>query len=145
LTRDYETQSAKYKELLSKSENANMAANLEERQIGEQFRILDPARVPVRPTGINRLRLNLIGMAIGFGLGVLSAALLELRDRTFRNTDDILQVIKLPVIALVPQIVSRADRRRRLVQKSLAAGVTVVLLFAGGYGFWAMKLWNFVV
>jgi polysaccharide chain length determinant protein (PEP-CTERM system associated) len=145
LTRDYETQSAKYRELLSKSESAELAANLEERQIGEQFRILDPARVPIRPTGVDRLRLNAAGTGLGFGVGLLLAALLELRDRTFRHAADIVQVLKLPVVALVPRIVTAADRRRQRVQQSLAVAVAVVLLLAGGFGFWAMKLWNFVV
>jgi hypothetical protein len=71
--------------------------------------------------------------------------LLELRDRTFRHAADIVQVLKLPVVALVPRIVTAADRRRQRVQQSLAVAVAVVLLLAGGFGFWAMKLWNFVV
>ena len=41
LTRDYDTQQEAYKGLLSKSEQAKLAANLERRQVGEQFRILD--------------------------------------------------------------------------------------------------------
>ena len=54
LMRDYDTLQKLYTELLSKSEESKMAANLESRQIGEQFRILDPARVPQRPFSPNR-------------------------------------------------------------------------------------------
>ena len=49
LTRDYETLQRQYRSLLEKYEESKIAANLERRQIGEQFRILDPARVPERP------------------------------------------------------------------------------------------------
>ena len=44
LTRDYETLQSIYTSLLSKREDSKIAANLERRQIGEQFKILDPAR-----------------------------------------------------------------------------------------------------
>ncbi len=56
LTRDYDTLQATYRELLSKSENSKMAASLEQRQIGEQFRLLDPPRVPLKPASPNRIR-----------------------------------------------------------------------------------------
>jgi len=54
LTRDYDTLQKLYTGLLAKSEESKMAANLESRQGGEQFRILDPARVPQRPFSPNR-------------------------------------------------------------------------------------------
>jgi len=145
LTRDYDTQFTKYKELLGKSENAQLAANLEERQIGEQFRILDAARAPVKPIQVNRLEINAMGAGIGLVIGLLLAALLELRDRTFRNADDIVEVLKLPVVALVPQVVSTVERQKMRARKFIAVATASVMLIAAGYGFWAMKLWNFLV
>jgi uncharacterized protein involved in exopolysaccharide biosynthesis len=145
LTRDYETQSASYKALLAKSENAELAANLEERQIGEQFRVLDPARMPVRPLGVDRLEINGMGAAIGLGIGLVFAALLELRDRTFHQADDIVEVLKLPVVALLPQRISDADRRRARLRRQVTAVAATVLVVAAAYGAWAMKLWNYLV
>ena len=75
LTRDYDTLQATYRELLSKSENSKMAASLEQRQIGEQFRILDPPRVPLKPHSPNRIRINLMGTLAGLGLGLLLVGL----------------------------------------------------------------------
>ncbi len=49
LTRDYETISTAFRELLTKSESANAAVELENRQVSEQFRVLDAPRVPLRP------------------------------------------------------------------------------------------------
>ena len=49
LTRDYSTLQETYASLLQKREDSKLAANLERRQIGEQFRILDPASLPQRP------------------------------------------------------------------------------------------------
>jgi polysaccharide chain length determinant protein (PEP-CTERM system associated) len=145
LTRDYETQAASYRVLLSKSETAQLAANLEERQIGEQFQVLDPARVPVTPLTVNRVEINGMGAMIGLGVGVMLAGLLELRDRTFHHADDIIDVLKLPVVALVPQVIADADRRRARLKKLAAAAAATVLVLIGAFGFYTMKLWNYVV
>jgi uncharacterized protein involved in exopolysaccharide biosynthesis len=83
LTRDYDTQQAAYKELLSKSTAAKLAANLEEQNIGERFRIVDPAVVPVRPLPSQRIRYNAVGFAVGLLLGIGIAVLLELKDKSF--------------------------------------------------------------
>jgi len=145
LTRDYATQQQSYQELLSKSQDARLAANLEQRQIGEQFRILDPARTPIKPTGVNRLELNAMGTGIGLALGLGLAALLELRDRTFRQAADIVEVLKLPVIALVPRVVSAEEKRRTRIRTLLASGAGTVVALVAAYGFWTMQLWKFLV
>ena len=145
LTRDYATQQSAYQQLLAKSQEAKLAANLEQRQIGEQFRILDPARTPVRPTGVNRLELNAMGAALGLGLGLAIAALLELRDRTFHKAVDVIDVLKLPVIALVPQVVTNEERRRARARTLLASTAAAVVALGGAYGFWTMQLWKFMV
>ena len=49
LNRDYNTLQGLYTSLLGKKEEANIAANLERRQIGEQFKLVDAARLPERP------------------------------------------------------------------------------------------------
>jgi len=145
LTRDYDTQQTTYRELLTKAEAAKLAANLEQRQIGEQFRILDPARTPVRPTGVNRLEINFFGAVIGFAIGFALAALMELKDRSFRHAADIVSVFSLPVIALVPQMISAADRQRARARRLMASAAVVAVVAVGAWGFWTMQLWKYVV
>jgi uncharacterized protein involved in exopolysaccharide biosynthesis len=45
LTRDYDNQEKNYRSLLDKKIQAQLAENLERKQQGEQFKILDPARL----------------------------------------------------------------------------------------------------
>jgi uncharacterized protein involved in exopolysaccharide biosynthesis len=142
LMRDYDTMQAAYRELLTKSEHSKVAVDLEKRQIGEQFRVLDPARAPVRPAEFNRVQVNAMGAAIGLVIGIALGALLEYRDTSFRTGQDVLEVLKLPVVALVPYVMTAPDRqrtRRRLLFTSIAAAVFAV---AGGYGIWALQLWK---
>jgi uncharacterized protein involved in exopolysaccharide biosynthesis len=55
LTRDYSTLQEQYTTLLRRNEESKLAANLERRQIGEQFRVIDGARLPERPFSPDRL------------------------------------------------------------------------------------------
>jgi hypothetical protein len=60
-----------YKNLLTQREEALATRDLERQQIGEQFVVLDAARLPERPIGPSRLRFTLIGGAIGIGVAAL--------------------------------------------------------------------------
>jgi uncharacterized protein involved in exopolysaccharide biosynthesis len=111
LSRDYDTLQKTYASLLMKKEDSKLAANLERRQIGEQFKILDPARVPEKPFSPDRTRMNLLGALFGLGLGVGLAALLELNDSTLKTDEEVLQSLALPVLAMVPLMVTPADER----------------------------------
>jgi uncharacterized protein involved in exopolysaccharide biosynthesis len=67
----YEVLKERYKALLIKGEEARLTATLERRQIGEQFRIIDPPRVPARPLGPSRLAVNVVGAFAGLGLSLV--------------------------------------------------------------------------
>ena len=79
LMRDYSTLQSMYTTLLQKKEESKVAANLERRQIGEQFKLLDAAQLPQKPISPDRLRLNLMGLAFGLAFGLGLVALLEYR------------------------------------------------------------------
>jgi polysaccharide chain length determinant protein (PEP-CTERM system associated) len=145
LTRDYDTLQEAYRDLLTKSESSRVAADLERRQIGEQFRVLDPARVPVTPIDRQRVRTNGIGVAVGLFLGLGLAALLELRDTSFRTQADVLDVLALPVLALIPLIETAADRKRAWRRRLIVSSAVVLAGAAAGYVVWSMKLWNYIV
>jgi polysaccharide chain length determinant protein (PEP-CTERM system associated) len=128
LMRDYTTLQSMYTSLLGKKEESKLAANLERAQAGEQFKILDPARVPEQPFSPNRLQMNLFGIIVGLGLGIGLAAVLEFRDTSLRTEDEIIRLFALPVIALVPVMRTAADqrrKRRRIVLAFAAASIVV--------------------
>ena len=129
LTRDYQTLQGMYSSLLAKKEESKMAANLERRQIGEQFKLLDPARMAERPFSPNRQRINMMGMLAGLGVGVLLIALLEFRDKSFKTDEEVISVLSLPVLAVVPVMESSHERQlhfRRRLFLNIGLGGTVV-------------------
>ena len=131
LTRDYETLQQTYRTLLVKKEDSQVAANLERRQIGEQFRILDPARLPEKPFSPDRLRLNLLGAVVGLSVGIGLAALFEYLDTTLKTEADVLVALSTPVLALIPYLTNgddrRRQRRRRVAWWSVTATSAIVL------------------
>jgi polysaccharide chain length determinant protein (PEP-CTERM system associated) len=141
LMRDYETLQKSYTSLLTRKEESKTAADLERRQIGEQFKILDPAREPEKPFSPNRMMLDAMGAVLGLILGLGFTALLEYLDSTLKTEDDVVQVLMLPVLALIPNMPSPAEvrlqqRRRAIFLSFVAAGVVVMS---------AMAAWKFDV
>ena len=135
LTRDYETLQLQYRGLLAKAEESKVAANLERRQIGEQFRILDPARVPERPFTPNRPIITAVGAGAGLMLGLALAGAVEFRNRTVRTVSDVILVCGIPVLATLPALASesvgRGKRTRLLVW--LGAGTTTGIALLLGF------------
>lgn len=145
LNRDINTLQLAYNDLRQKSEQSKMAAELEKKQISEQFRVVDAPRVPTSPISPVRFQINGIGAAVGLLLGLVLVALFELTDTSFRTRGDIMDVLELPVLANVPLVESDADVRARKWRSLLTSAAAVVALSAGGYVFWVMRLWKYVV
>jgi polysaccharide chain length determinant protein (PEP-CTERM system associated) len=122
LTRDYETLQQSYRSLLQKKEESQISANLERRQIGEQFKILDPARMPEKPASPDRPRLYLLVVLAAIGIGVACAATAEYFDRSLRSEADVRAALNLMVLATVPYIRDAAASGRRL-RRQLAMGL----------------------
>jgi len=121
LTRDYETALNFYNELLAKKTNSQMATDLERRQQGEQFRVMDPANLPQRPTFPNRPLFALGGLAGGVGLGLGITLLLEMRDKSLRTDKDVEFFLGLPTLALLPSV-DATDGAKSSVWKHAARG-----------------------
>jgi polysaccharide chain length determinant protein (PEP-CTERM system associated) len=111
LTRDYEITRQNYQSLLNKKLEAQLAEDLERRQKGEQFRILDPANLPQKPFKPNRKKLALIGIMLGLGAGLGLAFFQEYLDHSFWEVEDLKEYTQLPVLAVVPTINFPADKK----------------------------------
>jgi capsular polysaccharide biosynthesis protein len=88
---------------------SSMATALEQRQQGEQFRVMDAANLPDEPSFPNHRVFALGGLAAGLALGLLLSALLEYRDTSLHNESDIWAFTKLPTLAIVSYIDELAD------------------------------------
>jgi capsular polysaccharide biosynthesis protein len=130
LTRDYNTLQNLYTNLLAKKEDSQISANLERRQIGQQFKVIEPARLPEKPFSPNMPRIYLLGIAAGLGLGLLLAGLVAYFDTSLRTDDDVTESLGLPVLATVPLVASSSDRRWRQRRRYALAATAAIALVA---------------
>ncbi|MEW6375898.1 MAG: GNVR domain-containing protein [Thermodesulfobacteriota bacterium] len=104
LTRDYDLIKTNYQSLLDKKMQAQMAENLERKQQGEQFKILDPARIPEKPIKPDRNKILLMGAFIGFALGLGLAWFRESLDQSFHTVSEVERYLEIPVLATIPNL-----------------------------------------
>jgi polysaccharide biosynthesis transport protein len=134
INRDYDQSRANYESLLAKSNQSALSTNLEKRQQGEQFRILDAPNLPAKPYWPNRLQLSLFGLAAGVVLGIMTVAMAESADDRVHKEKDLSDVSRLPVLGIVPPLPTPSERRgrRRRAGAEVAAGVVMAMILIGG-------------
>jgi polysaccharide chain length determinant protein (PEP-CTERM system associated) len=101
ITRDNQTAQAFYDDLLNKMNQSKMATDLEKRQQGEQFRVMDEPNLPEAPAFPNRAAFVGGGFVGGLMLGLAIVALLEYLDTALRSDRDIWAFTKLPTLGVI--------------------------------------------
>ena len=111
LNRDYENLQKNYNSLLNRKLEAQLSENLEKRQKGERFRIVDPANLPQVPYWPDKKIILLAAIGLGLGTGFGLALLLEFIIPGFKKPHDVEDVIGLPVFATIPNFFSNAPKK----------------------------------
>lgn len=101
ITRDYQTAQAFYDDLLKKMNESKMATDLERRQQGEQFSVMDQPNLPDSPTFPKRGVFVGAGFMGGLILGTMLVAWREYRDTVMRSERDVWAFTKLPTLGVI--------------------------------------------
>ena len=136
ITRDYQGAEDHYKQLLERKFSADMAADLEAHQKGEQFILWDPAQVPYKPNSPDRPIINWIGLAAGFVISLGLAFALEILNPTVKTEREVVGQLGIPVFGEVPWLPTKANSRRKRMRvfyacvcsAMLAAGFAVIMV-----------------
>ena len=104
LSRDYDLLKTNYQSLSDKNIQAQMSENLERKQQGEQFKILDPARLPEKPIKPDRNKILLMGAVIGLVSGLGLTWFRESLDQSFHTVSDMESYLEIPVLAIIPNL-----------------------------------------
>jgi len=134
ITRGYEQSKANYDELLKKKNDSELATNLELRQQGEHFRILDPPSLPQKPYFPDRLKMCGIGLALGLVLGAAFAVGSEYVDDRLYSDEELKKLVPVDVIAEIPVISTVEEDRENLHQLIMLWATTAFILLSIALG-----------
>jgi polysaccharide chain length determinant protein (PEP-CTERM system associated) len=130
VTRSYEITLRKYQDLLAKGLESQISENMEKKEKGEQFQVLDPASLPQKPIRPNRPLFLLIGCLGGLAAGVGLALLRETFDSSFKSSEEVDGYTNLPLLATIPPISTRGNileqRRAQTWLVLTSAGVIAI-------------------
>jgi len=124
LTRDYQSALDFYNDILKKRSVSAMESGINQDKQSGDFRVLDPANLPDRPSFPNPLYFTLGGLAAGLAVGLGIVLLRETRDKSLRTEEDIEFFLQLPTLANIPSVESA--RRHAAANKDASGGPRLV-------------------
>ncbi|HWP45696.1 MAG TPA: GNVR domain-containing protein [Candidatus Limnocylindrales bacterium] len=111
LTRDYKVNEDIYQMLLRRLEEARISKELEVKEKGTTFKIIEPAVVPLKPSSPSQLLVILMGLIGGLGTGLGAIVLTEVTYRPFNDQKEAESYLGVPVLATIPRILTDEDIR----------------------------------
>ncbi|MBP2684969.1 MAG: chain-length determining protein, partial [Deltaproteobacteria bacterium] len=130
LVRDYENQKSSYDDLLKKKLQADVSQNLEKRQKGTQFQILDPANLPEAPIKPNRRRVMGISLVLALFLGFGGAIGWEAMDPQLRDVRDFRHLYKVPILGYIPVHNDQQAQRGHVLRRAAVFGGLITFSMA---------------
>jgi polysaccharide chain length determinant protein (PEP-CTERM system associated) len=135
LNRDYDVVKKEYDTLLQRLESVRMNQEVQADKKDVLFRVLEPPRVPLAPTGPDRLLLNTMVLIAALGFGLAVAFVLSHRDPTFYSSTSLGELAGLPVYGLVGIAGATATERHwwrfGIAIGTLLLAYALVLAFGG--------------
>jgi polysaccharide chain length determinant protein (PEP-CTERM system associated) len=126
LNRDYGNLRELYNSLLNRKLEAQIAVSMEKKQKGEQFRVIDPAKIPTRPVEPNLRRIFFLTLIVGFGLGGGLAFLVETLDTSYKTPEEVEEELQLPVLVSIPIKRTEEELRKKRIKRAFAVASVVV-------------------
>jgi protein tyrosine kinase modulator len=128
LERDYNNKKDNYNILLNKQLETQISINMDKKQKGERFQVLDPAMVPEKPVFPNMKMLFLLTLVAAPNIGLGLIFLLEYLDTSFRSPKDIESYLGFSVLATVPIICDQKYKRNQRLNQAFSV-VSIVFSF----------------
>ncbi len=69
-----------------------------------QFKVVEPAKVPLSPVKPDRLKILIMGIFVGLALGGGAVLLAELLDNSLKSIEQVEEFVGYPVLGVIPEI-----------------------------------------
>lgn len=110
LQRDYQNIKETYSSLLSRKLEAEISVNMEKKQKGERFQIVDAAVLPEKPIKPDMKKLFMMTVALGLGSGCGLVFLMDFLNTSFKRPGELKSKLGLEVLAAIPSIHGKKHR-----------------------------------
>lgn len=127
LMRDFEINRTVYQDLLDRRENARLSMNLDAQSGGLNFRIQEPAALPLRATGLRLIHVAIAGLVLAIALPILLLLAWLKYDPRVRSSAQIEHIAGLPVLGSIPM---RSAPRQQAPASSRNLRMAAALLMA---------------
>ncbi len=118
-----------YQHIQDRLQSANLAETFESQQGGERFAMVRSPGMPRFPVYPNRVGLIMLGLILGAALAGIAVAVTESMDSNVRTARDLPLPEGVVMLASIPFIRNKWDRRRRAIMfSSFVAAYSVAIL-----------------
>jgi polysaccharide chain length determinant protein (PEP-CTERM system associated) len=130
---DYNEAADHLKRLEDHKFSADISSDVETRQKGERFIVLEPALTPDHPYSPNRPLIDLIGLGAGLLAGLFLTVILELVDDTIKTPRELEDLFTAPIMGEIPWSPTSMVRKRWTVGSAFAAtaNLLMAMVYAG--------------
>jgi len=134
LTRDYQVNQDIYQDLLKRRENARVSKSLDQEHQGLAFKIQEPAKIPILPSGMRFLHFIIAGPILGLLVSIGLIFLFVQYDSRIRSAKTIVNILKIPVLVEIDDFKDRStieiERKKSVVLGGLIIFTAVIYIYA---------------
>jgi len=130
LNREVVMQQQNYKDMLERRETAIISTEVEQTGDTVQFKVLEPPRLPLNPSGPNRLMLNGLVLALGLGPALGLAFLLSEIRPVIYETHVLHNITGYPVFGSVSRIITDEIKKKERIEYSGYTSAFMLLIAA---------------
>ena len=128
LTLDYANTKKKFNEVSNKLHSARIAQEMDMSERGVRFRIDTPANLPLKPVKPNRIMIVLMGIVLGFGFGIVLAALFEGLDTSIKGNEELESIAGVSVLTKLSYVDSPRQKRMRRIRYLIVTVAAMLLI-----------------
>ncbi len=132
LNQEYNSNRKKYEELTQRSDTANLSAKAEKAGDSVKIKIIDPPRVPYKPSGPKRPLLNAAVLAAGLAAGLTLTFLLAQLKPVVYDIKKLREISGMPVLGGVSRVWSEEMRKKKRVE--YGGFIAAISMMFVGYG-----------
>ncbi len=132
--RDKDVNERIYNMLLQKLETAKITQRLEASKQGTRYTVLDPPRLPLRPSKPNKLKVIFLGLFLGSFAGTGLVFGREFMDHSFLDIEDAKENLEFPILGAISRLTTQEEidkekyRQKKLITIALSSSGVLILI-----------------